>query len=354
MSEALGDMAQGRARRRFKALTRFALGVALFALVLHWLAPDWGALRATATFAWRFALVGLLGTTIASFVTAARWRLLAEAMGGTKLSFATYFYALVLTRLLGQFVPTVAMDLVGRGMALRSAGSERGLGHAATQVVLERLFDGVLPILLLVWALSVRHAWLPLSPLLSLALFCAVFLALAIPCLRPGVRVALRAYLWLRLRLNRRRRAVVEATAEAELNADFGDVPIVDTTLASAVAGLSLARYIAVILQFWGIAGAIGVLVSWDQMTAAASVAQLAGLLGLTPGGLGVLEAGWAGGLGWVGLGAEAISLFVLAQRVGIISFFGLLSLLSWPIATRHKDALAARRAATLIESEHA
>lgn|GEM_PF-924241 len=337
---------QRRSRRGLKALARFAVGVGLFALVLHWLAPDWSALEATATFEWQFALVGLLGTTIASFVTAARWRLLAEAMGGTKLSFATYFYALVVTRLLGQFVPTVAMDLVGRGMALRSAGSERGLGHAATQVVLERLFDGVLPILLLVWALSVRHGWLPMSPMVSLAMFCVVFLALAIPCLRPGVRVALRAYLWLRLRLDRRRRAKVEAEAVAELDAEFGDVPIVNARLASAVASLSLARYIAVILQFWGIAGAIGLTVSWDQMTAAASVAQLAGLLGLTPGGLGVLEAGWAGGLGWVGLGAEPISLFVLAQRVGIITFFGVLSLISWPIATRHKDALAARRAA--------
>src|SRR5690606_24971709 len=128
------EAAERPTRRRLKALARFAVGVGLFALVLHWLAPDWNALREAVVFDWRFALLGLLGTTLASFVTAGRWRLLAEAMGGTRLSFATYFYALVLTRLLGQFVPTVAMDLVGRGMALRSAGSERGLGHAATQV----------------------------------------------------------------------------------------------------------------------------------------------------------------------------------------------------------------------------
>lgn len=336
------EAAERPGRRRLKALARFAVGIALFAGVLHWLAPDWNALRDAVTFDWRFALLGLLGTTLASFVTATRWKLLAEAMGGTRLSFPTYFYALVVTRLLGQFVPTVAMDLLGRGAFLRSAGSERGLGHAATQVVLERMFDGLLPILLLVWAVSIRNAWLPLTPLVSLAVFCVVFLILAIPFLRPGVRVALRVYLWLRLRLNRRRRVAVAAESEAE----FADVPIVDAKLASSIALLSLARYMTVILQFFGIAGAVGLTVTWTQMTAATSVAQLAGLIGLTPGGLGVLEAGWAGGLGWVGLAAEPISLFVLAQRVGIISFFGLLSLISWPIASRHKHALAARRAA--------
>jgi uncharacterized protein (TIRG00374 family) len=339
--DRVAPIVERRGVRHLKAAARFAVGLAVLGLVLWWLAPDWAALRATVRFDPSFALVGLLGTTIASFVTAARWRLLAEVMGGTRLSFASYFYALVLTRLGGQFVPTVAMDLVGRGVALRSAGSERGLGHAATQVVLERMFDGLLPILLLGWALSLRHAWLPFDALTSLALICAAFLIFAIPFLRPGVRVALRFYLWARLRVSRRRRVELEAQAETELDA----TPLVDAKLARQVALLSLARYAAVILQFWGIARAVGVPVSWEQMTAAASVAQLAGLLGLTPGGLGVLEAGWAGGLGWVGLAAEPISLFVLAQRVGIISFFGILTLVSYPIAARDKRSVQARRA---------
>lgn len=320
-------------RIRPRDLIGFAIGIGLFALVLRWLAPDWAALRASATFDIRFAALGLLGTTLASFVTAARWRLLAEVMGGTKLAFSNYFHALVLTRVIGQFLPTVAVDLVGRGLALQSAGSKRGLGHAATQVVLERLFDGVLPIVLLGWALTVRREWLPLDPLASLGLFCLGFFLLAIPCLRPGVHVALRAYLWLKLKIPRRRRAQVGAEADAEL----AETPAVDAKLASQVALLSLARYATVMLQFWGIAGAVGLTIGWDDMTAAASVAQLAGLLSLTPGGLGILEAGWAGGLGWIGLGPEPISLFVLAQRLGIITFFSLLTFASWPIATREK-----------------
>ncbi len=325
-------------RPKLEHAISFLVGVGVFGLVLRWLAPNWEILRETVSFDWRYALLGMLGTTIASFVTAARWRLLAEAMGGTKLAFSTYFFALVSTRVLTQFLPTVAVDLVGRGMALRAGGSKRGLGHAATQVVLERMFDGVLPIVLLIWALAVRHQWLPISPAASLGLFCLGFLVLAIPLLRPGVRVALRLYLWLTLRVAKMRRKQVEAEAEAEL----AETPTVGTKLATQVALLSLARYATVVLQFYGIAGAIGLTIAWDDMTVAASVAQLAGLLSLTPGGLGVLEAGWAGGLGWVGLAKDPISLFVLVQRLGIISFFAILSILSYPLYAAAKRKLEA------------
>jgi uncharacterized protein (TIRG00374 family) len=321
-----------------KDLIGFAVGLALIVLVLRWLAPDWDSLRASMRWNWRYAALGLLGTTIASFVTAARWRLLAEVMGGTKLGYSTYFFSLVSTRVLAQFLPTIAVDLVGRGMLLQSAGSKRGLSHAATQVVLERMFDGVLPIVMLAWAICVRREWLPFDPAVSLALFCLGFLVLAIPLLRPGVRVALWAYLTLKLRVAKFRRRQIEAESEAEL----GETPAVDAKLATQVAVLSLTRYAMVVVQFYGIAGAIGVTLGWDDMTTATSVQQITSLFSVTPGGLGILEAGWAGGLGWAGLGAEPISLFVLAQRLGIISFFGLLSLISYPLYARDKRALEA------------
>ncbi|NVB42194.1 flippase-like domain-containing protein [Pseudenhygromyxa sp. WMMC2535] len=340
------EVSQSPGRRRAKGLLRALLGLALFAAVLWWLAPDWGELATRVELRVGWIFVGLAGTTVASVVTAARWRLLAEAMGGTRLPYIAYFYGLVVTRFIGQFTSTLAMDLVGRGLALRSAGSERSLGHAATQVVLERLLDMVLPVLLLAWAVAEREGWiaahLGIGPGASLLAVCALFFALAVPLLGPGVRLALRVYLALRLRLDKLRRRQVEAEAEAEL--DGPGAPKVDARLSAAIALFSLARFATVVIQFWGIAGAVGlaglhagggVELGWLEMSAATPIAQLAGMLGLTPGGLGILEAGWAGGLGWVGLDPVDISLFVLAQRVGVIAFFGLLSALSWPFAPR-------------------
>jgi uncharacterized membrane protein YbhN (UPF0104 family) len=319
-------------RRRWKGALQLLIGLALFGLVMRWLAPNWDELVARVDLQLGWALVGLLGTTLASFATAARWKLLAEVMGGTRLPFIAYFYGIVLTRLLGQFTSTAAMDLVGRGLALRSAGSQRGIGHAAMQVVLERTLDAALPLTLVGWALAVQYQALPIPPLASLLLAAVVFVALAVPLLRPGVRITLRLYLWLRLRIDRLRRRQIEAQIESD-----PELPLVDLTLSAKVAGYSLLRFASVVLQFWGIAATVGIELSWQQITTATSVAQLISMIGLTPGGLGVLEAGWAWGLGWVGADTIAISIFVLAQRVGVIVNFGLLSAISWPLAKREK-----------------
>ncbi|EDM78285.1 hypothetical protein PPSIR1_08901 [Plesiocystis pacifica SIR-1] len=327
-----------------KSTLRAVLGLILFAAVLSWLAPDWAALRDRVELHPGWIAVGLLGTTLASVVTAARWRLLAEAMGGTRLPYVAYFYGLVVTRFIGQFTSTLAMDLVGRGVALRSAGSDRSLGHAAMQVVLERLLDLVLPVVLLGWALALRQGWFDplfgpeLAPGLSLLACAAVFMALAIPLLAPGVRVALWAYLGLKGLLARLRGREPKDAAPLE-------TPPITLTLSSAVALYSVLRFATVVLQFWGIARAVGLDIGWVDMTAATPIAQLAGMLGFTPGGLGILEVGWAGGLGWVGLDAVAISLFVLAQRLGVITFFGLLSALSWPLSRPPTNPEAAEEA---------
>lgn len=330
------EVSEDPLRRRLKAIGRFAFGLLLFAVVLWLLVPDWSELAGRVELEPAWIVVGLVGTTGASFVTAARWQLLAELMGGNRLRYLSYFYVLVLTRLLGQFTSTLAMDLVGRGVGLRSSGSERGLGHAATQVVLERLLDLVLPLLLLGWALVMHWQLLgpavSAAPALSLAACALLFMALATPLLGPSVRVALRAYLFLRLRLGKQRRAEVES----ELGGSGSiALPKVEPALAAKVAMHSLLRFAFVIVQFWGMGCAVGLELGWVEMTAATPFAQLAGMIGLTPGGLGMLEVGWAGGLGFVGVDAVGIGLFMLAQRAGVIAFFGVLTLISWPLERR-------------------
>jgi hypothetical protein len=301
---------------------KLVLGLGLVGVVLWLLGPQWSQVLDMAQLHPVPLGLGLLATTCASIVTSGRWKLLAESMGGTRLPYLSYFHAFTLTRVLGQFTSNLAMDTVGRGVALRSAGSERGLGHSLTPIVLERIFDLVLPIVVGVWALATVELSVDIDPALALGLAALAFLALAVPLLAPLARLAIAVYSFL-----------------ARRREGFSPTPVeVSRATAAKVAALSLARFFFVVLQFWAVAVAFGIDVDWASMAAATPLAQITSLMGFTPGSWGFQEIGWALGLGWVKLGPEAIALFVLAQRVAVTSYFGALSLLSWPFARRASD----------------
>lgn len=316
-------------RKRWIAVLRLLVGGAIFATILRYLLPSWGELTAQVQLDPVFLGVGLLGAGLAHVAVAARWKLLSESMGGTPLSFWAYLHSLLVTRFLGQFVSSLAMDLVGRGVALRAAGSQRGIGHATTLVVLERIFDLVLPVLLLLWALAVRQFGLESYAALLLLGGTVLFVVVATPGLRPLARLALAVYGRLRRK-------------------DVGELPDeITVPISFQVATLSVFRFASVLLQFIGIGAGIGLLLPWPDWAAATPIAQLTGMVGVTPGGLGVVEAGWWAGLAWVGVEEHRIGLFLLAQRTALIAFLGSLALLSWP------PARAALRRVRQAESAH-
>jgi uncharacterized membrane protein YbhN (UPF0104 family) len=301
---------------RARTSLRLAVGLALVAAVLWGLAPRWSELLALVDPDPAAVALALLATTVASAAASGRWKLLAEGMGGTPLRWAVYFHAFSLTRVLGQFTSNLAMDTLGRGVALRSAGSERGLSHALAPIVIERIFDLLLPLVVGAWALAVLRFGLAAHAEALLVGAAVAFGAAAVPLLRPLAALALRTWVWLA------RRPVEDRALLA-----------IAPRLAAAVAALSLLRFAAVVLQFWAIAAGLGLDVDWRSMTAATPVAQIASLVGFTPGSLGFQEAGWAVGLRLVAVPPAAIALFVLGQRVAVTSFFALLAALAWPAA---------------------
>lgn len=309
-------------RRRLVAALKLALGLAALAAVLWWLVPgpdEAQAVWARAELRPGWLLAGLGFTFVACVVTSARWKRMAEAMGGTRLPHVAYFHSLALTKVLGQVSSTLVMDLVGRGVALRAAGSQRGLGHAITQAVLERIFDLVLPLMLLAWALAVWWGGLGgAAALASFAAVCGLFVALSGVMLAPLTGLALRVY----AALGRARARLAGGAEVAAL-----EVPAVERRVALDIALLGLARYLAVLGQFWAVAAAVGADIALEAMAGATPIGQLSGMLGVTPGALGIQEAGWAGALRWVGVSAETIALFVLSQRLVITAYFAVLAL---------------------------
>jgi uncharacterized membrane protein YbhN (UPF0104 family) len=307
-------------RSRLKAIALWLLGAIAFAALVMYLVPSWDDLTGRADVAAPYLLVGLAGAALAHVAVAARWKLLSEATGGTRLGFWAYLHSLLVTRFIGQFAPSLAMDLVGRGVALRTVGSKRGIGHATTLVVLERLFDLIIPAALLLWAFTVRRPGLEDQAAALLALTTAAFLLIATPGLRPLARLALRIY------------ARVARVPDGEL-------PVgVTTWIAFQVALLGVARFAAVLVQFAGIGAGVGIFLGWSDWMAATPLAQLTALVGITPGGLGVVEAGWWAGLAWVGVEGPVIGLFLLAQRTALIAFLGTLALATWPLARGGAD----------------
>nr|WP_263430095.1 flippase-like domain-containing protein [Nannocystis pusilla] len=311
------------------------LGLGLLAGLVWWLVPGGDELRAAfARARLRPAWLGvcLLATFVATFVTSARWRLMAESMGGNRLPHIAYFHSLALTKILGQVSSTFVMDIVGRGVVLRAAGSQRGLGHAITQAVLERVFDVVLPAMMLAWAVVVwRGGFAGAAAIGSFAGVCLLFAAFAAVFLAPLTRLALRAYAAARALRARLRRVAVEDPELAP--------PVVDRRLAVQIGAYSLLRYLASMLMSWSTAAGIGVDFTFFQIAAATPLGQFAGMLGVTPGSLGIQEVGWAGGFKWVGADDAAIVLFVLSLRLVTTASFAVLVLVSWPLLRRSRPA---------------
>lgn len=320
-SEGGDAQAPPNKRKALWTIAKLVLGLGLVGLVVWVLGPDLSELGERATIHPGWLAVGFVGTTLASIVTAARWKLIAETMGGARLPFIAYLYGMVITRLLAYFAPSLAMDLVGRGVALRNAGSDRSLGHSATQIVVERLLDGLLPGFVLVGIVGAQALGTGLDPAVLVGVTLLAFFVASAPLLAPMARIALKLFARIRRKEN--------ISTEVELA----------PKTAWAVAGLSVARFACIVLQFGAVALGIGLSIPWVDMALATPVAQLASIVGITPGALGFQEAGWAGAFSWLGYDGVDSSLYILAQRACVLAYFAVLSALCWPFARRQRRA---------------
>ncbi len=303
-------------------IIRLAFGLLVFAALIAWLGQQPTSLLAHAHFSPQALALALAGTTAAALFTALRWKLISESVGGHHLRFSVYFHAIVVTRFLGQFTSTLGMDLIGRGVALRSGGSTQALGHATTVVILERIVDLLLPMSLVAWTALVLTYDVPSTA--SLGLLIVIFYSACIPLLAPCFQIGLSLYLRLLRRFNRPPTEPLSTT--------------IDKRVAAQISGLSIMRFAAVVIQFTGIAWALGIDISILHMLMATPFAQLASIFGITPGALGFAEAGWVGGFRVIDLDESSIALFVLVQRLAILIFFGALSALSFPLRKNRRS----------------
>jgi hypothetical protein len=146
-----------------------------------------------------------------------------------------------------------------------------------------------------------------------------VFVLVTVPLLDPLVRMALWAYGWMR-RLRRHDRTLPLPPA-----------PDVTVPLSARIVAFGVLRYASIQFQYWGAGAGLGVLLAPLVLVMATPLAQLAGLIGITPGGLGMQEGGWVAALEQLGEEPAAIVVFMAGTRIMMSVNFGVLTLLSWP-----------------------
>jgi len=295
--------------KRWLRLALQLLSLALFGLIL-WL----GGLEA-----WQQVLAGdredilaaflLIGS--ASMLSATRLQVMARSVAGQELASWRRFYYLNMTaRALGLIVPRSLSTLAGKSVALRALGVS--LRRSLWIVLLDNLFDlGLLGVLVVPALFFLRGG---VSPVGFIALVLGLTLALA-----GGLWWATASGRLLSLVRSLGRIPWLESALRLGPAGATDVVPSASTALRAL--GLSVLLNGAIAACFYCIARAVGLAYPWLLFAAGFPVTQLSLLLAMTPGGLGLYDAGWYGVLLLGGITQQEALTFVIAQRAYVFVF---------------------------------
>jgi len=295
--------------KRWLRLVLQLLSLVLFGLILWLGGPE----------AWQQALAGDPREILAAFLligsatvlSTTRLRLIADSIVGRGLPSWRRFYHLNMTaRALGLIVPRSLSTLVGKSVALRAMGIS--LRRSIWIVVMDNLFDlGLLGILTV-----------PSLFFLKGGASSGGFIALAL-----GLTLALAGGLWWATATGRLLslvgwlRRIPRLASALRLGPDIAADPLPDYSTALQALGLSVLLNGALAACCYYIARAVGLAYPWPLFAAGFPATQLSLVLAVTPGGLGLFDAGWYGVLLLGGIPHQEALTFVIAQRAYVFVF---------------------------------
>jgi uncharacterized protein (TIRG00374 family) len=308
-------------RAWLKHALQLGLGLALFATVLYLTGLD--SLRQLTHLRWLPLVGGFIATVGITASIALRWSTLTNALLGRPvtgwLRFCQYF---LWNRVLGFVVPKDLTDLGGRAMAL-VARHDVPLRYAVASVLLDRGFD------LLTVALFLGPALLFLSKTVRVGTAVALMVLLALS-FYAVLRLAHRSLLASMVRFyNRASRLVHRLPSPRHRPPWKVESPNLSLEALTQAYLFGLSKFLCTALRFMFFALALDLPVSPLVFLLGMPVGQLSFLFAFTPGGLGILEAGWYAVLMQIDVPEAYISPFLVEQRVFTMLFVGILALLS-------------------------
>jgi uncharacterized membrane protein YbhN (UPF0104 family) len=295
--------------KRWLRLVLQLLSLALFGLIFWLGGPE--AWRQVLSGDLRGILPAFLLSGMAGMLAATRLRIIAGSVAGREMpSWCRFYYLNMTARALGLVVPRGLSTLGGKSVALKALGVP--LKRSVWLVLMDNVFDvGLLSVLVIPSLLFLRG-------LISLGGFIALSLGLVAAlggglwwAIATGRLIALLRWLgripWLAsvLRIG------------PEIPADL----LPPSPVSLKALGLSVLVNGVIALRFYYIARAVGLGYPCALFVAALPVTQLSLLLAVTPGGLGLFEAGWYGVLLLGGVISQDALSFVIAQRAYVFVF---------------------------------
>jgi uncharacterized protein (TIRG00374 family) len=296
-------------------------GILVFALILYLGGVE--AWQQIVQGDWRYVLAAFAVTLLWNLVAAYRWSIIANQLAGRKICPYRYFFTYhMIGMLIGQVVPVTVGMLGGRPVAL-SLSQGVSLKRSALSVFLDKLFDLILALLLVVPVALYLVDWI--SQTLALGLIAGVVVL-------GGIVVAWQ-YEWAIRVTGRAASRMAEPLARipvlgqrlarrlpAQLDR-LSSETLVPNQLAGRAFFLTLVMYGLLSVRLFFISEALHLNIPWYLLAMGVCVAQLALVFAITPGSLGFLEAGWGAVLGLAGLSQEQFIFFVIARRTYMFVF---------------------------------
>ena len=288
-------------------------------------------------------LVGAFVSTV--FITvfwARRWGLLANKLSGlSTVSGWWYYHCLILSRAVSLFVPE-SVGAFGTGtLSLRfSSGVPMTIGLYS--LVLDRLFDLLTALTLALPAiLFVLRIW-PAIPSYALYISILGILWVILEVKHRTITIfLLKSYSWL----------ITVGSDIPVIGSRFQPLEICEEELKSLLTAQdarklyfnNFGKLLFVVLRWYSLSLAFHLPVSFAWILFGSSIVQVSRIFSVTPGSLGVLEAGWYAVLSLGGVNGPLIIAFLIGQRVLISTFVLILAATSQLITFFGHSRLAPR-----------
>ena len=317
-------MSTDQARQKRNRILSWAInlaGILVFGLIL-WLGGI-EAWRQIVEGDWRYVLAALGVTVLWNLVAASRWALIANRVVGAQICGYRYFFTYhMLGMLTGQVVPITIGMLGARPVAL-SLSQQVSLSRSALSVFMDKLFDLVLALVLVIPVTLFLVGWIDRP--LAFGLMAGVVIAAALligwqyeQAIRFSGRIGTRlARLLTRLPVIGRR---LVRRLPAQLDR-LSSETFIDNRVALQAFLLTLVMYGLLAARLFFIAQALRLDIPWYLLAMGIAITQLALVFSVTPGSLGFLEGGWAAVLGLAGLTLDQFTIFVIGRRAFVLVF---------------------------------